>query len=125
MLDHFTDKVAYKAKETAQTAAIGLGAFLCLAVGAVFLTGAAWLFLLTITTALVACLIIGFAFFGIGLLLIATISIQSSARRKRKHVMEAQARSAHTAQMTGGLVGIAGIVAAFVNGLNEGRRSRS
>lgn len=125
MLDHFTDKIADKAKHTAQTAALGLGAFLCLAVGGVFLTIAAWLFLLTVTTALIACLIIGSTFFGIGLIMIATISIRSSAQKRRKIRLQQQAHAAQTARLSSGLDGIAGVIAAFINGLNEGRRSRS
>ena len=67
MFEYVTDRVAQKATRTAQTAAIGFGAMLCLIVGGAFLAVAAWLFLLTITTPLVACLIMGSLFFGMGL----------------------------------------------------------
>ena len=125
MLDHITDKLADKAAYSAQTAAIGLGAFLCLLVGSIFLTIAGWIFLLTITTPLNACLILGSLFFGIGMIMLFTISVRSSMRKKEKRRRALREQAAKQSQLTGGLSGLAGIVAAFMGGMNEGRKSRS
>lgn len=124
MLGLITDRLAEKATYTAQTAAIGLGAFLCLVVGSIFLTIAGWLFLLTLTTPLTASVILGSLFFGIGLLLFVVISIRSSIRKREKHRRMLQAQAAQQAQLSGGLGGLAGVIAAFINGVNEGRRAR-
>lgn len=124
MLNDLTDRVADKAAQTAQTAAIGLGASLCLVVGFVFLIGAAWLFLLTVTTALIACLIIGGLFTGTGLIMIAMMSARSKAlkRKKQQEALRFQARQKEN--LSSGLDGMAGIIAAFINGMNAGKKAR-
>ncbi|WP_289081376.1 hypothetical protein [Sulfitobacter pontiacus] len=119
-----TDRVAQKATRTAQTAAIGFGAMLCLIVGGAFLAVAAWLFLLTITTPLVACLIMGSLFFGMGLVLIAALSIRARAIRRQKREAALRAQAMQQSQATGGVGGIAAIITAFVNGLNAGKQAR-
>jgi len=124
MFEYVTDRVAQKATRTAQTAAIGFGAMLCLIVGGGFLAVAAWLFLLTITTPLVACLIIGSLFFGMGLVLIAALSIRARAIRRQKREAALRAQAMQQAQATGGVGGIAAIITAFVNGLNAGKQAR-
>lgn len=120
MLEHVKDQLAEEAKHTAQTAAIGLGGFLCLIVGTVFLSIAGWLFLMTVTTALNASLILGLFFFGIGLILFVTISMRSRARKRerRRKMVRAQAAQQNEAG------GIGAIINAFLSGLNEGRRAR-
>lgn len=124
MFDLIADRLASKVKETAHTAAIGLGAFLCLVIGSLFLTVAAWLFLLTFTTTLVACLIIGSTFFGIGLILVFAMSIRSAARKRLKQRLQMEAAAAQKAQLSGGAGGIAAIIVAFINGMNAGRGTR-
>lgn len=124
MLHELTDKVADKASQTAQTAAIGLGASLCLAVGFAFLTGAFWLFLLTVTTALVACLIIGGLFTGAGFVMIAVMSSRSAALKRRKHKEALRFQAQQTASVSSGMEGIAGIITAFINGINAGKKAR-
>ncbi len=124
MFDHFTDAIERKATEAAQTAAFGLGAFLCLVVGGVFLTIAGWLFLLTITTALIASLIIGSTFFGIGLIIFAGLSMRAQARKRQKREAALRAQSEQNSQLSGGLGGIAGVIAAFITGMNAGKKSR-
>jgi len=125
MLDYVTDRLADKAAYTAQTAAIGLGAYLCLLVGSVFLTIAGWIFLLTLTTPLNACLILGLLFFGIGMIMLFVISIRSTMRKKEKRRRMLREQAARQTQLSGGLGGLAGIIAAFMGGMNEGRKSRS
>mgnify|MGYP003669562298 FL=1 len=105
MFEYVTDRVAQKATRTAQTAAIGFGAMLCLIVGGAFLAVAAWLFLLTITTPLVACLIMGSLFFGMGLVLIAALSIRARAIRRQKREAALRAQAMQQAQATGGVGG--------------------
>ncbi len=124
MLDQLTDKVANKAAETAQTAALGLGASLCLVIGSAFLTGALWLFLLTVTTALFACLILGGIFAGVGLILVAVISAKSRSRKRKKHEEMLRYQSQQKEKLSNGLDGIPGIIAAFINGLNAGKKAR-
>tara|TARA_R100000935_G_scaffold10653_1_gene21228 strand:- start:13503 stop:13880 length:378 start_codon:yes stop_codon:yes gene_type:complete len=124
MFEYVTDRVALKATRTAQTAAIGFGAMLCLIVGGAFLAVAFWLFLLTFTSALVACLILGSLFFGLGFVLIAALSIRARAIRLQKREAALRAQVMQQAQATGGVGGIAAIIMAFVNGLNAGKQAR-
>ncbi|MEH6674177.1 MAG: hypothetical protein V7666_07185 [Sulfitobacter sp.] len=124
MFEYVTDRVALKATRTAQTAAIGFGAMLCLIVGGAFLAVAFWLFLLTFTSALVACLILGSLFFGLGFVLIAALSIRARAIRLQKREAALRAQAMQQAQATGGVGGIAAIIMAFVNGLNAGKQAR-
>lgn len=124
MFEYVTDRVALKATRTAQTAAIGFGAMLCLIVGGAFLAVAFWLFLLTFTSALVACLILGSLLFGLGLVLIAALSIRARAIRRQKREAALRAQAMQQSQVTGGVGGIAAIIMAFVNGLNAGKQAR-
>ncbi|EEB84297.1 hypothetical protein [Roseobacter sp. GAI101] len=124
MFELIADRLAIRAKETAQTVAIGMGAFLCLVVGGLFLTVAAWLFLLTFMTTLQACLIIGSTFFGIGLILIFVMSVRAAARRRIRRQMMLDAAAARNAQLGSGVGGIAAIVIAFINGMNAGKGTR-
>lgn len=124
IFDALADRLAQRAAETAQTAAIGLGAGLCLLVGSIFLASAAWLFLLTVTTALVACMVLGTGFFGIGLLMVAATSIRA---RNLKRLREAELLRLQAQQRTpalGGVEGIATLVVALINGFNAGKNAR-
>ena len=108
----------------AQTAAIGLGGLLFMVAGVFFFTLSAWLFLLTVTTMLNAALILGAAFFGIGLIFIAVASGRSKTDpRKRKKAAE-QSRKENIEALSDGMEGYAGLIAAFINGLNAGKNVR-
>ena len=85
MIDQLTDRVAIRAAQSARTAAIGIASFICLAVGGIFLASAAWLFLLTVTTAIVACLIIGGAFFGIGLMMFSLMLLRIRTQKRLRY----------------------------------------
>jgi biotin transporter BioY len=124
MFDQLTDKVADKAAQTAQTAALGLGASLCLVVGCAFLTGALWLYLLTVTTTLVACVIMGAIFTGVGLVMIALMSARSRNRKHQKREEFLRYQAQQKASVSNGLEGVAGVIAAFINGLNAGKKAR-
>ena len=124
MLNVLLDRVALRATETAQTAAIGLGAGICLMVGSVFLAVAAWLFLLTITTALTACLIMGGIFFGVGLIMIAAIGIRSRHLKRLREAEMLRLQAQRQAVGATGIEGIVGIVVALINGFNAGKNTR-
>lgn len=116
MIDGLIHQAQDAASRTAQTAALGLGAGLCLFVGAGFLTSAGWILLNEITTALNAALILGGIYTGFGLIALATISIRNRAHRN-KRIQRAQA-SAHQPPL-------AQVVAAFMSGMNAGQKARS
>ena len=124
MFDQITDRVAIRAAQSARTAAFGVGAFLCLAVGGIFLASAAWLFLLTVTTAIVACLIIGGAFFGIGLIMFSLMLLRIRTQKRLKYEAALQARAAQSTHMAGGIGGLLGLITAFINGMNAGKKAR-
>ncbi|MCX8228011.1 MAG: hypothetical protein OTI35_18230 [Sulfitobacter sp.] len=124
MLNAVTEKVAQRAAETAQTAAIGLGAGLCLLVGSVFLAAAGWIFLLSITTALLACLIMGGVFFGAGLVMVAVVSIRSRNLKRKREAELLRIQAQQRAQPFGGVEGIAALVIALINGFKAGKKTR-
>ncbi|WP_255200198.1 MULTISPECIES: hypothetical protein [unclassified Sulfitobacter] len=124
ILDALTDRVAQRAAETAQTAAIGLGAGLCLVVGSIFLSAAAWIFLLTITSTLIACLVIGGVFFGAGLVMVAATSIRSRNLKHQREAERLRLQAQQRAQALGGVEGIATLVVALINGFNAGKNAR-
>ena len=124
MIDQLTDRVASRAAQSARTAAIGIASFICLAVGGIFLASAAWLFLLTVTTAIVACLIIGGAFFGIGLMMFSLMLLRIRTQKRLRYEAALQARAAQSAQMAGGIGGLLGLITAFINGMNAGKKAR-
>ncbi len=124
MLNALTDKVSQRAAETAQTAAIGLGAGLCLLIGSIFLAAAGWIFLLTITTALLACLIMGGVFFGTGLVMVAVVSIRSRNLKRKREAELLRIQAQQRAHPFGGVEGIAALVIALINGFKAGKKTR-
>lgn len=105
------------ANRTAKNAVLGIGAGLCIAVGLAFMTLAAWLMLVTIMPALNAAVILGCAYFGLGLILLAIISVRNRAFRR------ARARAA-VAQAQAGPQTLPQMIAAFMTGMQAGRRAR-
>lgn len=112
------DKVVHNAKQaaarTVRKTVIGLGAGLCLLAGAAFLTLAAWLFLITVTTTLNAALIIGGTYFGLGLILVGVASADSSSDRQESQSAQ-QDSNDHV---------VPKLIAAFMTGLQAGRSTR-
>ena len=106
------------ATRTAHTAVMGLAAGVLLTVGAGFMTLAAWLLLLTVTTALYAALILGSAFMGAALILLAVMSI-----RKRNHALHAPMNVAPTPEPTDDILNQ--MVVTFLAGITAGRKVRS
>ena len=118
MFAHLVHKVQNAAARTARKAALGLGAAICIAVGLGFLTAAAWLFIISVTTALNAALIIGGAYCGLGLVLIGMASADGPKRSTPPH--STQAGSPQKADDIAPQ-----IIEAFLTGLKAGQRSRS
>ncbi len=120
MLAMLTHQIHEKATRTAQTAVLGLFASICLSVGLMFLTVAAWLLLITVTTALMTAFILGGIYFGIGLVLLAVISMRSRERRK-----ERAAAAAYAAKSPDPAANFTSLIAAFMTGLSAGKKARS
>ncbi len=114
MLGQFVSRAEAKASHAARSAAIGLGAGIALCVGLFFWTLAAWLFLLTVTSSMVAALIIGCIYSGGGLIGFAIIS-----SRGRKTPPAPVQRNPEPQ------VGLDALVAAFMKGAQAGSRVKS
>ena len=89
-------------------------------IGLGFMTAAAWLFLITVTTALSAALIIGAAYLGLGLILIgvASSSDHGSERSHAAHLAKKRAQEDPTVIMSQ-------MIGAFTAGLAAGQKTRS
>ncbi len=108
------------ARRKAQTAAIGLGAAIAMAVGMGFLTAAAWLYLVSVTTPLSAALILGGMFFGIGLMTLAMLS-----DRRRSHARNRAAKAAERSAVSGDDGDLTRLVMVFLAGIKAGQKARS
>lgn len=124
MFDLLLDRVALRATQTAHTAALGFGAAVCLIVGGLFFAVAIWVFLVQVSSTLIASMVLGALFFGAGLLLLAIMSIRSRLLRRRRYEAALRATAAREAQLATGVGGIAAIIAAFVNGMTAGKKAR-
>lgn len=102
-----------QASHSAKTASIGAFAGLAILVGLAFWTGAAWLFLLTVTTPLNASIILGAVYTGAGLIGFAIVS------------MRGQKPVAPTAPPKPPEATLETLLSAFMTGLNAGARKRS
>ena len=102
----------YKAKSAAKRTAFGFAGSLALAVGLAFFTGAAWISLTVAADALTACLVLGSAYFGGGLILMAFAS------RKSHRTLSAPAPTVRSTPPW------AEMVAAFMQGYGTGMASR-
>ena len=71
MLSSVMNHLRGSLRRALRTAMLSAGAALFLLIGLLFLTLAAWLYLITVTTALTAALILGAVYFGVGFLLLA------------------------------------------------------
>jgi len=101
------------ATRTAHTAVLGLAAGVLLAVGAGFLTLAAWLLLLTVTTPLYAAVVLGCGFTGVALIVLAVMSI-----RKRSNKQHSAPQPAAQGDI------LNQIVVTFLAGITAGQKAR-
>ena len=119
MLSGFADQAQEKVAQTAQTALLGLGAALMLAIGLGFLTAALWIFMATATSTLMAATTIGVAYTGVGLITFAVLSGQNRARKRNKARLAASSKEKQSVQNI-----VHEIILAFITGLRAGQQSR-
>ncbi|MFG6517949.1 phage holin family protein [Sulfitobacter sp. 1A13496] len=98
-----------------RTAMLSAGAALFLLIGLLFLTLAAWLYLITVATPLTAALILGAVYFGIGFLLLAMAGSDSEAAAQKPREEE-HASPEHD--------GLKNLVMAFLAGITAGQKAR-
>ncbi|MEQ6249289.1 hypothetical protein ABMC89_10405 [Sulfitobacter sp. HNIBRBA3233] len=115
MLDRLLAHASHRASHAAGSAAIGLGAGILLFVGLGFWTAAGWIFLISVTTALNAALIMGSVFFGAALIGFAIVAIRRRNERIRNSHSSARQKAMSIEQ----------IILAFVTGMTAGSRTRS
>ena len=113
MLENVLAQARAQASHSAQSAGIGVFAGLAMAVGLAFWTGACWFFLLTLTTPLNACLIIGAVYTGAGMIGFSIVSMRS---RKPQPPPTPVKRPEATMEA---------LIGAFLSGLDAGARRRS
>ena len=101
-------------RRAARTAMLSASAALFLFIGLLFLTFAAWLYLLTVTSAMMAALILGAVYLGVGFLLLAIAG--SSQQVPPPQAEESQAASEHD--------GMKNLVLAFLGGITAGQKAR-
>ena len=107
------------ATRTAHTAVLGLAAGLLLTVGGGFLTLAAWLLLLTVTTPLYAAVILGCTFSGVALILLAVMSARRKSNAKQLERVAQQPQTVPSGDIVNQLV------MTFLAGITAGRKARS
>ena len=98
-----------------RTAMLSAGAALFLLIGLLFLTLAAWLYLITVTTALTAALILGAVYFGVGFLLLAMAG-SNRAPAAQAPRQEDPSATEHD--------GLKNLVMAFLAGITAGQKAR-
>ncbi|KIN65828.1 hypothetical protein Z945_875 [Sulfitobacter noctilucae] len=109
-----------KASRTARKAAFGAGGAICIGIGLGFLTAAAWLFLITVTTSLNTALIIGGVYTGLGLILVGIASAGEAHEAPKSKPQQASKPASHE---PGAMV--PELIAAFTSGLAAGQKTRS
>ena len=107
------DHIGYAARRLALRSALGLFGVLCLVIGLAFLTAAAWIALRIAADAQTAALVIGGAYAGLGLIVLAVARV---ARPGPPPPVPRAARTVHEAPITG-------VAAAFMEGLGAGLAS--
>ena len=112
MLTNMLANARAQALHSAQSAGIGVFASLALLVGLAFWTGATWLFLLTLTSPLNACVILGAVYTGAGLIGFAAIAMRSAKPTPQTPKSPPEAT-------------VEGLLSAFMTGVTAGARTRS
>ncbi|MEX3316102.1 phage holin family protein [Sulfitobacter sp. PS-8MA] len=102
-------------RRAARTAMLSVGAAIMLLIGLLFLTLAAWLFLITIASAMTAALILGALYLGIGFIMLAMAGAEDRAAPSKP---SAKAPSAQ--EHDGGK----NLAMAFLAGLSAGQKAR-
>ena len=102
------------AARTAQRAALGGLGGICLLAGVGFLTAAFFMFLLTQTDPIAACLIVGGMFSGVGLILVGVSRAGKSAPPP----------AVQTAQASPSASSMTPVMLAFLDGLQQGMAAR-
>ena len=115
MLSSVMQHLRETVRRAARTAMLSAGAAIFLLIGLLFLTLAAWLCLVTVTTTLTAALILGAAYFGVGFLLLALAGADGNASRQPQQ-QEAQVSTEHD--------GLKNLVMAFLAGITAGQKAR-
>lgn len=114
MLSGLMDHLRGRLRRAARAAMLSATAALMLLIGLMFLTLAAWLYLITVTSTLGAALILGAAYLGVGFLLLAIAGSGAQAP-------PAQAEESHTSSEHDGLKNL---VLAFLGGITAGQKAR-
>lgn len=102
-------------RRAVRTAMLSAGAAIFLLIGLLFLTLAAWLYLITVTTTLTAALILGAAYFGVGFLMLALAGSDGSTARQAPQ-QEEPTSAEHD--------GLKNLVMAFLAGITAGQKAR-
>ena len=97
---------------------MGLASVACLAVGAGFLTLAAWIWLVALTEPLIASIVIGCIYFGIGFILLGWAKLSGGP-------VAAAPRPQAVASETPATPEMPPLMAAFIHGMQAGAQSQS
>lgn len=107
-------QLKYSVAQGVKRTALGASGVLLMMIGAGFLTVAGWIVLVELFDAKMAALIIGAGFFGLGLVL---IGIAKAGQSRNRHMAAMAAEKTAEAPM-------AGLVAAFMQGMGAGTAAR-
>lgn len=119
MLNRLALTARETAARTAQTAVLGLGAILMLAIGMIFLTIAAWIGIAAASSTMTAALVIGAGYFGLGLIMLAVLSMRRRAIKRARLAAVAAPPVAPTLPVL-----VSEVILAFVGGMRAGQKSR-
>ncbi len=113
------DTFRHEARTAVRSAALKSVGMLLMLVGLGFLTAALWLFIVTVATALMAAMVIGALYCGVGLILLSVASFRS-----RAHVAP-HAAAAPAPGTTAPAVPLVQLAEGFAMGMQAGRAARS
>jgi len=102
-------------RRVARTAMLSVGAVIMLLIGLMFLTLAAWLYLVTVTSTMTAALILGAGYLGAGFVMLAIAGSNGnpSASKQKADAPQAQEHD-----------GAKNLVVAFLAGITAGQKAR-
>lgn len=115
MIEAFLAPLRHEVADTARRASFGVAGALCLGVGAGFLTVAGWIILSLNHGAMIAALVIGLIYMGVGLVLIAV-----SGRSRRRYRYDHRPHLPPRPSGAGG----SELINAFLGGVNAGKALR-
>ena len=111
-------QIDQKIARAGRKAALGLASVACLAVGAGFLTLAAWIWLVALTDPLVASIVIGCVYLGVGFILLGCVRLSGGPVAAAPRPQAAASETPATPDMPP-------LMAAFIHGMQAGAQSRS